>query len=51
MQPLPPDLAHLAAAGRGHRTSGVGPDDAKRQEPWLGALDNSAGLVKATAPD
>lgn len=32
---LPDDLAHLAAAGRGHRVNGTKPGDAKRLEAWL----------------
>jgi len=32
---LPWDLKHLAAAGRGHRVSGVSTGDIKRLEKWL----------------
>lgn len=34
-QPLPEDLMHLAAAGRGHRVKGVGEADIARFERWL----------------
>lgn len=37
--PLPDDLAHLAAAGRGHRVNGSKPGDAKRLEDWLRHLN------------
>lgn len=38
-QPLPQELAHLAAAGRGHRVSGTEPGDVSRLEAWLAQLD------------
>lgn len=36
--PLPDDLAHLAAAGRGHRVNGTRLNDAIRLEKWLRSL-------------
>lgn len=36
--PLPPGLAHLAAAGRGHRVNGVEEDDVERLATWLGEI-------------
>lgn len=38
-RPLPQDLAHLAAAGRGHRTGGTLPGDVARLEAWLSSLE------------
>lgn len=46
-QPLPQELAHLAAAGRGHRVSGTVPDDVARLEAWLAQLE----IVPAAVPD
>mgnify|MGYP003610639374 CR=1 FL=1 len=34
-EPLPEDLAHLAAAGRGHRVTEAAPDLVARLEAWL----------------
>lgn len=38
-RPLPEDLAHLAAAGRGHRVTQATPDLVSRLEVWLSGLE------------
>jgi hypothetical protein len=38
-RPLPEVLAHLAAAGRGHRVTEATPDLVARLEAWLGGLE------------
>lgn len=52
-QPLPQELAHLAAAGRGHRVSGTAPGDVLRLEAWLANLaplqPANANRVSATS--
>lgn len=37
-QPLPDDLFHLAAAGRGHRVTEAAPAEVARLEAWLSGL-------------
>lgn len=39
--PLPPGVAHLAAAGRGHRVNGTREDDVKQLEAWISELTQS----------
>lgn len=38
-EPLPQGIAHLAAAGRGHRVNGTRPGDVAQLEAWLATLD------------
>lgn len=40
---LPDDLAHLAAAGRGHLVSGTNAGDVARLEEWVAELNASTG--------
>lgn len=40
-RPLPPDLAHLAAAGRGHRTGGTKAGDTALLADWLASLETT----------
>lgn len=42
-EPLPDDLFHLAAAGRGHRVTEATPDMRERFEAWLAGLGVQAG--------
>jgi Nucleotide modification associated domain 2 len=46
--PLPGELAHLAAAGRGHRVNGTNPNDTARLEAWIRSL-KARGLGCATS--
>lgn len=41
-QPLPEDLSHLAAAGRGHRVTEATASELARLEEWLGSLPFNA---------
>lgn len=42
-EPLPGNLFHLAAAGRGHRVNGTEEGDAERLQAWLENLDLGDG--------
>lgn len=45
---LPPELAHLAAAGRGHRVNGVRDGDVPRLEAWMRSLPVAPEALPAT---
>lgn len=42
LRELPPELMHLAAAGRGHRVNGSKSDDAAALERWLSSQSSEA---------
>jgi hypothetical protein len=49
--PLPSNLAHLAAAGRGHHISRTSPADVARLKAWVAELKGVAGEPHSRAPE